>query len=140
MIVLFCFNINSCLPLRLQIDRMMDLISAINIRSMTTFSCFVTRTSEFHPWWQAQPLVTVLRAGHGAVGGQTAALSAAGNSGLLECNGEKVDKLVRVGLLQLIGGMEGLQLQSTPESFHLNFMRLRAVQGQFQEVIVMATR
>ncbi|KAM0886232.1 hypothetical protein ACQ4PT_029827 [Festuca glaucescens] len=87
----------------------------------------------------AQPLVTVLRAGHGAPGGQTASLSAAGSSGLPECTGEKVDKLVRIGLLQLIGGMEGLQLQSTPESFHLNFMRLRAVQGQFQEVIVMAT-
>nr|XP_051217438.1 uncharacterized protein LOC127334925 isoform X3 [Lolium perenne] len=87
----------------------------------------------------AQPLVTVLRAGHGAPGGQTASLSAAGSSGLPECTGEKVDKLVRIGLLQLIGGMEGLQLQSTPESFHLNFMRLRAVQGQFQGVIVMAT-
>ncbi|KAM0916682.1 hypothetical protein ACQ4PT_010026 [Festuca glaucescens] len=87
----------------------------------------------------AQPLVTVLRAGHGAPGGQTASLSAAGSSGLPECTGEKVDKLVRIGLLLLIGGMEGLQLQSTPESFHLNFMRLRAVQGQFQGVIVMAT-
>ncbi|CAM0904563.1 unnamed protein product [Alopecurus aequalis] len=88
----------------------------------------------------AQPLVTVLRAGHGAApGGQTASLSAADNSGLPDCKGEKVDKLVRIGLLQLIGGTEGLQLQSTPESFHLNFMRLGAVQGQFQEVIVMAT-
>ncbi|XP_037485700.1 uncharacterized protein LOC119364345 [Triticum dicoccoides] len=84
----------------------------------------------------AQPLVTVLRAGHGA---PTAAVASAGSSGLPECKGEKVDKLVRVGLLQLISGMEGLQLQSTPESFHLNFLRLRAVQGQFQEVIVMAT-
>uniref|UniRef100_A0ACD5UQV2 Uncharacterized protein n=1 Tax=Avena sativa TaxID=4498 RepID=A0ACD5UQV2_AVESA len=88
----------------------------------------------------AQPLVTVLRAGHGAPpGGQTASLSAEGSSGLPECKGEKVDKLVRIGLLQLIGGMEGLQLQSTPETFHLNFLRLRAVQRQFQEVIVMAT-
>ncbi|XP_020182962.1 uncharacterized protein [Aegilops tauschii subsp. strangulata] len=84
----------------------------------------------------AQPLVTVLRAGHGA---PTAAVPSAGSSGLPECKGEKVDKLVRVSLLQLISGMEGLQLQSTPESFHLNFLRLRAVQGQFQEVIVMAT-
>jgi hypothetical protein len=82
----------------------------------------------------------VLRAGHGAPGGQTDSLSAAGSSGLPECTGEKVDKLVRIGLLQLLGGMEGLQLQSTPESFHLNFMRLWAVQGQFQGVIVMATR
>ncbi|KAM3387141.1 hypothetical protein ACQJBY_010171 [Aegilops geniculata] len=84
----------------------------------------------------AQPLVTVLRAGHGA---PTAAVASAGSSGLPECKGEKVEKLVRIGLLQLISGMEGLQLQSTPESFHLNFLRLRAVQGQFQEVIVMAT-
>ncbi|KAM3367566.1 hypothetical protein ACQJBY_016257 [Aegilops geniculata] len=84
----------------------------------------------------AQPLVTVLRAGHGA---PTAAVASAGSSGLPECKGEKIDKLVRVGLLQLISGMEGLQLQSTPESFHLNFLRLRAVQGQFQKVIVMAT-
>lgn len=87
----------------------------------------------------AQPLVTVLRSGHGAPGPQAASLSAAGSSGLPECKGDKIDKLVRIGLLQLISGMEGLQLQSTPESFHLNFMRLRAVQGQFQEVIVMAT-
>ncbi|VAH32590.1 unnamed protein product [Triticum turgidum subsp. durum] len=84
----------------------------------------------------AQPLVTVLRAGHGA---PAAAVASAGSSGLPECKGEKIDKLVRVGLLQLISGMEGLQLQSTPESFHLNFLRLRAVQGQFQEVIVMST-
>ncbi|KAF7009275.1 hypothetical protein CFC21_023833 [Triticum aestivum] len=84
----------------------------------------------------AQPLVTVLRAGHGA---PTAAVPSAGSSGLPECKGAKVDKLVRVGLLQLVSGMDGLQLQSTPESFHLNFLRLRAVQGQFQEVIVMAT-
>jgi len=87
----------------------------------------------------AQHLVTVLRAGHGAPGRQTASGSAAGSSGLPECKGEKVDKLVRIGLLQFIGGMEGLRLQSTPETFHLNFMRLRAVQGQFQKVIVMAT-
>ncbi|VAH32593.1 unnamed protein product [Triticum turgidum subsp. durum] len=84
----------------------------------------------------AQPLVTVLRAGHGA---PTAAVPSAGTSGLPECKGEKVDKLVRVGLLQLISCMEGLQLESTPESFHLNFLRLRAVQGQFQEVIVIST-
>ncbi|KAI5015121.1 hypothetical protein ZWY2020_056511 [Hordeum vulgare] len=84
----------------------------------------------------AQPRVTVLRAGHGA---PTAAVASAGSSGLPDCKGEKVEKLVRVGLLQLISGMEGLQLQSTPESFHLNFLKLRAVQDQFQVVIVMAT-
>jgi len=87
----------------------------------------------------AQPLVTVLRAGHGAPGGQASSLPVGGSSGLPECKGEKLDKLMRIGLLQLISGMEGLQLQSTPESFQLNLLRLRAVQGQFQQVIVIAT-
>lgn len=66
-------------------------------------------------------------------------MSAAGNPGLPECKGEKLDKLIRIGLLQLVSGMEGMQLQSTPESFQLNLLRLRAVQGQFQQVIVIAT-
>jgi len=56
------------------------------------------------------------------------------------CNGEKLDKLIRIGLLQLITSMEGLQMQSTPESLHINLPRLRAVQSQFQQVIVIATR
>ncbi|KAL5215428.1 hypothetical protein ABZP36_006829 [Zizania latifolia] len=87
----------------------------------------------------AQRLVTVLRAGHAAPGGQASSLSEASSSGLQECKGEKLDKLIRVGLLQLISGMAGLHLQSTPESFQLNLLRLRAVQGQFQKVIVIAT-
>ncbi|KAG8082082.1 hypothetical protein GUJ93_ZPchr0014g47261 [Zizania palustris] len=87
----------------------------------------------------AQRLVTVLRAGYAVPGGQASSLPEASNSGLQECKGEKLDKLIRVGLLQLISSMEGLQLQSTPESFQLNLLRLRAVQGQFQKVIVIAT-
>ncbi|XP_015691466.2 uncharacterized protein LOC102702004 [Oryza brachyantha] len=86
----------------------------------------------------AQRLVTVLRAGHGAPGTQTS-LSAASSSDLPECKGEKFDKMIRVGLLQLVSGMEGLQMQSTPESLQLNLVRLRAVQEQFQKVIVIAT-
>jgi len=31
-------------------------------------------------------------------------------------------------------------MQSTPESLHINLLRLRAVQSQFQQVIVIATR
>ncbi|XP_062225705.1 uncharacterized protein LOC133924264 isoform X2 [Phragmites australis] len=87
----------------------------------------------------APALVTVLQAGHGAPGGQPSSPSAADSSGQPECKGDKLDKLIRIGLLQLISGMEGLQMQSTPESFQVNFLRLRAVQGQFQQVIVTAT-
>jgi len=31
-------------------------------------------------------------------------------------------------------------MQSTPESLQINLLRLRAVQSQFQQVIVIATR
>uniref|UniRef100_A0A0D9ZL34 Uncharacterized protein n=1 Tax=Oryza glumipatula TaxID=40148 RepID=A0A0D9ZL34_9ORYZ len=83
-------------------------------------------------------VVPVLRAGHGAPMAQ-ASSSAASGSGLPECKGEKIDKLTRVGLLQLISNVEGLNMQSTPETFQINLPRLRAVQDQFQKVIVIAT-
>ncbi|GJN02879.1 hypothetical protein PR202_ga20268 [Eleusine coracana subsp. coracana] len=88
---------------------------------------------------QTPALVTVLRAGHGATGGQPSSSLFEGTSGQPECKGEKLDKLIRIGLLQLISGTEGLQMQSTPESFQVNLLRLRALQGQFQQVIVIAT-
>jgi len=87
---------------------------------------------------QAPALVPVLRAGHGTLVGQPSS-SAADTSVQPECKGEKLDKLIRIGLLQLISSMEGLQLQSIPESFQINLLRLRAVQSQFQQVIVIAT-
>ena len=91
---------------------------------------------------QTPALVPVLRAGHGAApAGQPPSPSpAAGASGQPECGGERLDKLIRIGLLQLVGSMEGLQMQSTPESLQINLLRLRAVQSQFQQVIVIATR
>jgi len=92
------------------------------------------------PAGQAPALVPVLRAGHGAPVGQPSSSSAAGASGQPECKGEKLDKLIRIGLLQLITSMEGLQMQSTPESLQINLLRLRAVQSQFQQVIAIATR
>ncbi|KAF8714788.1 hypothetical protein HU200_027315 [Digitaria exilis] len=87
---------------------------------------------------QAPALVPVLRAGHGTPVGQPSS-SAPGASSQPECNGGKLDKLIRIGLLQLISSMEGLQIQSTPESFQINLLRLRAVQSQFQQVIAIAT-
>jgi hypothetical protein len=56
------------------------------------------------------------------------------------CTGEELDKLIRIGLLRLISSMEGMQRKSVPETFKLNWLRLRAVQSQFQQVIVIATR
>jgi len=84
-------------------------------------------------------VVPVLRAGHGAAVGQLSSSSAAGSSGQPECKGEKLDKLIRIGLLQLVSSTEGLQMQSIPESFQINLLRLRGVQSQFQQVIVVAT-
>jgi len=92
------------------------------------------------PGSQAPALVPVLRAGHGAPVGQPSSSCAAGASGQPGCNGEKLDKLIRIGLLQLITSMEGLQMQSTPESLQINLLRLRAVQSQFQQVIAIAAR
>uniref|UniRef100_A0A0D9XK28 Uncharacterized protein n=1 Tax=Leersia perrieri TaxID=77586 RepID=A0A0D9XK28_9ORYZ len=88
----------------------------------------------------AQRLVKVLQAGRGALGAAPSSSSSAEkNSGLPECQGEKLDKLLRIGLLQLVSGMEGLQMVSNPESFNLNLRRLRALQDQFQKTIVIAT-
>uniref|UniRef100_A0A0E0LUD8 SKP1 component POZ domain-containing protein n=1 Tax=Oryza punctata TaxID=4537 RepID=A0A0E0LUD8_ORYPU len=92
--------------------------------------CLQALPAEYH----AQRVVPVLRAGHGAPVGQ-ASSSAASSCGL----GEEIDKLTRVGLLQLISNMEGLNMQSTPETFQINLLRLRAVQDQFQKLIVIAT-
>ena len=64
----------------------------------------------------------------------------ADNAGLRECRGEILGKLIRIGLLQLISSMEGVQRESVPETFMLNWLRLRSVQCKFQQVIVIATR
>jgi hypothetical protein len=90
-------------------------------------------------------LVPVLRAGHGAAAAvrqpsSSSPAAAGGVSGQPECKGDELDKLIRIGLLQLVSNVEGLQMQSTPESFQINLLRLRAVQSQFQQVIVIATR
>ena len=58
----------------------------------------------------------------------------------LECKGQKVDLLVRLGLLKLVSGVTGLTREVLPETFMLNLSRLRAVQAQLQKIIVIAIR
>ncbi|KAL6964385.1 hypothetical protein U1Q18_035440 [Sarracenia purpurea var. burkii] len=56
-----------------------------------------------------------------------------------ECKGEKVDLLVRLGLLKLVSEVSGLTHEALPETLKLNFVRLRAVQDQLQKIIVIST-
>ncbi|KAG9447921.1 hypothetical protein H6P81_014049 [Aristolochia fimbriata] len=56
-----------------------------------------------------------------------------------ECKGEKVDLFVRLGLLKLACGVEGVTEESLPETHKLNVFRLRAVQSQLQKIIVIST-
>lgn len=57
-----------------------------------------------------------------------------------ECKGEKVDLLVRLGVLKLVNGVSDVAQEPLPETLKLNLTRLRAVQAQLQKVIVTATR
>lgn len=57
-----------------------------------------------------------------------------------ECKGERVDVLVRLGLLKLVSRVSGLTSEVLPETFTLNLTRLRAVQAEIQKIIVTATR
>ncbi|XP_068307561.1 uncharacterized protein [Pyrus communis] len=85
---------------------------------------------------------TALRSGGSfLVKSNSPSTSAASNStGLsiqqLECKGETVDLLVRLGLLKLVSGVSGLTEEALPETFKLNHSRLRAVQAQIQKIIV----
>jgi hypothetical protein len=56
-----------------------------------------------------------------------------------ECKGEKVDLLVRLGLLKLVNGVADVAQEPLPETLKLNLSRLRSVQAQLQKVIVIAT-
>lgn len=56
-----------------------------------------------------------------------------------ECKGEKVDLLVRLGLLKLAFEITGLTEGGLPETLKLNIFRLRAVQARIQKIIVIAT-
>ncbi|KAJ8442860.1 hypothetical protein Cgig2_022226 [Carnegiea gigantea] len=56
-----------------------------------------------------------------------------------ECQGERIDLLVRLGLLKLVNEIEGLMQETLPESLKLNVSRLRAVQSLLQKIIVIST-
>ncbi|KAK6121171.1 hypothetical protein DH2020_045092 [Rehmannia glutinosa] len=57
----------------------------------------------------------------------------------LECKGEEIDLLVRLGLLKLVSKIAGLTEGELPETMNLNLSRLRGVQSQVQKIIVIAT-
>ncbi|KAH6811675.1 hypothetical protein C2S51_025437 [Perilla frutescens var. frutescens] len=57
----------------------------------------------------------------------------------LECKGEEIDLVVRLGLLKLVSRITGLAEGELPETMNLNFSRLRSVQSQVQKIIVIAT-
>lgn len=64
--------------------------------------------------------------------------TAPGNE-LPECRGEKIDLCIRLGLLKLVNEVTGLTMETLPETLKLNFSRLRAVQSQFQKIVVIST-
>ncbi|CAL9131741.1 unnamed protein product [Musa textilis] len=111
------------------------------------------RNSLEEEWSEHIDLCSIFSANHGLpvtavrTGGGLSASSkqhdglfnASGVDELPECNGEMVDKLVRLGLLKLASTIEGLTSETVPETLKLNVLRLRTVQSQFQQIIVIAT-
>uniref|UniRef100_A0A1D1YR82 T-complex protein 11 n=1 Tax=Anthurium amnicola TaxID=1678845 RepID=A0A1D1YR82_9ARAE len=98
------------------------------------------------PTSQGLPPLTALRSGGNIPSASSSSLSlnqptTLSNSGVLpECKGERVDVMVRLGLLKLASGIEGLTQEAAPETLKLNFQRLRNVQSQLQKIIVICTR
>ncbi|MCE5166642.1 hypothetical protein HAX54_023282, partial [Datura stramonium] len=56
-----------------------------------------------------------------------------------ECKGEKVDLFLSLGLLRLVCEIEGLTVETLPETLRLNFSRLKAFQAFLQKIIVICT-
>ncbi|KAL3845673.1 hypothetical protein ACJIZ3_003076 [Penstemon smallii] len=56
-----------------------------------------------------------------------------------KCKGEKLDVLLRLGLLNLVSEVEGLAAEKLPETLQLNLVRLRSIQSQLQKIIVICT-
>ncbi|KAA0031674.1 T-complex protein 11 [Cucumis melo var. makuwa] len=56
-----------------------------------------------------------------------------------ECKGERLDLLIRLGLLKLVNQITGLSGDTLPETLNLNLARLRMVQSRLQRIIVIST-
>ncbi|KAJ6820917.1 uncharacterized protein M6B38_394315 [Iris pallida] len=87
------------------------------------------------------PIGTALRTG-GSIplaGRNSFASDDSGDDEKPECSGEKLDILLRLGLLKLASGIEGLTKETVPETLELNVLRLRSVQSQLQQIIVVST-
>ncbi|KDP26977.1 hypothetical protein JCGZ_22197 [Jatropha curcas] len=83
-------------------------------------------------------LPTTLRTG-GMISVASKIESTASGSDQPECNGEKIDALVRLSLLKLVSQVAGLTLETLPETLKLNLSWLRVVQSQVQKIIVIST-
>ncbi|KAI3445625.1 hypothetical protein Pfo_002290 [Paulownia fortunei] len=57
----------------------------------------------------------------------------------IECKGEEIDLLVRLGLIKLVSNIAGLTEGELPETMNLNLLRLRSLQSRIQKIIVIAT-
>ncbi|RAL38723.1 hypothetical protein DM860_002701 [Cuscuta australis] len=82
---------------------------------------------------------STLRAGGGYIHGEltlNAVTSSTVGNEQPECKGEKVDLLLRLGLLRIVTEIEGLTIETLPETLKLNFYRLRAAQSELQKIIV----
>ncbi|XP_078441249.1 T-complex protein 11 isoform X2 [Wolffia australiana] len=95
---------------------------------------------------QGLPPATSLRSGGRTPGltvGSPPPSQALSNSGgrdvIAECKGEKIDVLVRLGLLKLAREVEGLTKETVPETFQLNWLRLRNAQSLLQNTLVICT-
>ncbi|XP_042382172.1 uncharacterized protein LOC121974945 [Zingiber officinale] len=115
---------------------------------------YSTSNSSTEEWTEHIDVCTALSASHGlptaalrtggagfaALARQDDSLTNSGDDELLpECSGEKVDKLLRLGLVKLASVVEGVTMETVPETLNLNVSRLRSVQSQFQQIIVTAT-
>ncbi|CAL1402585.1 unnamed protein product [Linum trigynum] len=56
-----------------------------------------------------------------------------------ECSGDRIDLLVRLGLLKMVTEVSGITPETLPETFALNLSRLRGVQAEVQKLIVVTT-
>ncbi|XP_022939714.1 uncharacterized protein LOC111445518 [Cucurbita moschata] len=56
-----------------------------------------------------------------------------------ECKGERLDLLIRLGLLKLVNQIKGLSSDTLPETLKLNLAKLRTVQSRLQRIIVIST-